>query len=69
MNYKKIYSGQQDFTFSPDGIVLVPRAMIEILPECPWQTRDQVNYALAKGWVQIVANMTNAEYTMELLQQ
>lgn len=55
--------------FSPDGIVLVPRAMIEILPQCPWQTRDQVNYALAKGWVQIVANMTNSEYTMELLQQ
>jgi hypothetical protein len=43
--------------------------MIEILPECPWETRDQVNYALAKGWVQVVANMTNAEYTMELLQQ
>ena len=69
MNYKKIYRGQPDFTFSPDGIVLGPRAMIEILPQCPWETRDQVNYALAKGWVQIVANMTNAEYTMELLQQ
>lgn len=67
--YKKLYQGQEDFTFSPDGIVLVPRAMIEILPECPWQTRDQVNWAVSKGWVQVVANMRDNEYTMELLRK
>lgn len=69
MSYKKLYSGQKDFTFSPDGIMVVPRAMVEILPECPWQVRDQINYALAKGWLQIVANMSDPEYTMELLKQ
>lgn len=67
--YKKLYQGQYGFSFSPDGIVLVPRAMIEILPECPWETRDQVDYAHAKGWLQIVANMPDPEYTMELLKK
>ena len=67
--YKKLYRGQYGFSFSPDGIVLVPRAMIEILPECPWETRDQVSYALAKGWLQIVTNMPDPEYTMELLKK
>ncbi len=69
MSYKKLYQGQADFTFSPDGITLVPRAMIEILPQCPWEVRDQINFALAKGWLQVVANMSNPEYTMELLKQ
>lgn len=67
--YKKLYQGQYGFSFSPDGIVLVPRAMIEILPECPWETRDQVDYAHAKGWLQIVTNMPDPEYTMELLKK
>lgn len=67
--YKKLYRGQYGFSFSPDGIVLVPRAMIEILPECPRETRDQVDYALAKGWLQIVTNMPDPEYTMELLKK
>jgi len=55
--------------FSPDGITLVPRAHVIILEQCPWEVRDQINYALAKGWLQPVANMRNSEYTMELLQK
>lgn len=55
--------------FSPDGITLVPRAHVIILEQCPWEVRDQINYALAKGWLQPVANMRDSEYTMELLRK
>lgn len=55
--------------FSPDGITMVPRAHIKILEQCPDNIRDQVHYALAKGWIQPVANMRDTEYTMELLKK
>lgn len=68
-SYVSVYRGQDDFTFSPDGITVVPRAHCEILPQCPANIRDQINYALAKGWLQPVANMRDTEYTMELLRK
>ena len=55
--------------FCPDGITMVPRAHVVILEQCPANIRDMVNYALAKGWVQPVANMRDTEYTMELLRK
>jgi len=55
--------------FCPDGISLVPRAHCEILEQCPANIRDMINYALAKGWLQPVANMRDTEYTMELLRK
>jgi hypothetical protein len=68
-SYVSIYRGQDNFMFSPDGITLVPRAHVMILEQCPWEVRDQINYALAKGWLQPVANMRDSEYTMELLKK
>lgn len=68
-SYVSVYRGQGNFLFSPDGISWVPRAHIEILEQCPANIRDMVNYALAKGWVQPVANMRDTEYTMELLKK
>ncbi len=68
-SYVSIYRGQDDFMFCPDGISLVPRAHVEILDQCPANIRDQINYALAKGWLQPVANMRDVEYTMELLRK
>jgi len=67
--YKKLYAGQKEFTFSPDGIVVVPRAGLEILAECPWQVRDQINYALAKGWLQPVAHLPDDELMWENLKK
>ena len=64
-----LYRGQKDFTFSPDGITLVPRAHVEILESCPAEIRDKINYALAKGWLQPVANMRDDEYTWELMRK
>jgi len=67
MSYTKLYRGQKGFEFSPDGIMLVPRASIEILSYCPNEIRDKVQFAYAKGWVQSVAYMPDEEYTWELL--
>lgn len=64
-----LYRGQDNFMFSPDGITLVPRAHVEILEQCPAEIRDKVNFAIAKGWVQPVANMRDDEYTWELLKK
>lgn len=55
--------------FSPDGISVVPRAHCEILESCPSNIRDAITHALAKGWLQPVANMRDTEYTMELLKK
>lgn len=68
-SYVSLYRGQDNFTFSPDGITRVPRAHVIVLEQCPANIRDMINYAIAKGWVQPVANMRDTEYTMELLRK
>lgn len=55
-----IRKGDKNFTII-DGMVTYPRAMVHILPQCPHETRDQINFALAKGWLQPVAHMTERE--------
>ena len=55
-----IRQGEKHFTIN-DGMVTYPRAMVHILPQCPWEVRDQINFALAKGWLQTVAHMTERE--------
>ena len=67
MSYKKLYRGQKGFDFCPDGITIVPRASIEVLPQCPHEIRDKIQFAAAKGWLQIVAHMPDEEYTWELM--
>lgn len=53
---------QEDPNFKiADGFAVYPRAMVHILPECPWQVRDQINFALAKGYLRLVANITERE--------
>jgi hypothetical protein len=67
--YKKLYAGHKDFTFSPDGITLVPRASLEILTQCPDSVRDQIQWAMAKGWLQPVANLPDNELMWENLKK
>ena len=50
-----------------DGVKLVPRAEIEILEQCPASVRDQINYAFAKGWLQVVANVRDDELVWDKL--
>lgn len=44
-----------------DGFVVHPRAMVHILPQCPNEIRDYINFAIAKGYLKLVANITERE--------
>jgi hypothetical protein len=61
--------GHEDFSFSPDGVTVVPRASIEIDDECPTEYKQMLMVALDFDWVRPVANMRETEYTMELLKK
>lgn len=63
---KTIYKGQPEFNIV-DGMVVHPRASVQILPECPHAVRDQINWALAKGWLQPVATVYDHELVWENL--
>ena len=63
---RRIYRGQSGFDMI-DGVKIVPRAEIEILAECPMSIRDTVVFAIAKGYVQPVANVRDEELVWEKL--
>lgn len=58
-----------DFTFSPDGIKIVPRASFEISSGCPYNYREIIQECIRHGWLKPVAHMRDTEYTMELLRK
>jgi hypothetical protein len=65
-NVKAIYQNQDGFKIV-DGMVMYPRAMVHILPECPHNVRDMINFAIAKGYLQCVAHIYKHEETFNLL--
>lgn len=58
-----------DFSFSPDGITVVPRAGFEISSGCPYNYREIIQECVRMGWLKPVAHMRDTEYTMELLRR
>jgi hypothetical protein len=62
-------AGDADFTFSPDGIKLVPRASFEISNHCPREYKLIIAECINHGWIKPVAHMRDVEYTMELLRK
>lgn len=63
---KRLFRGQPGFNMT-DGIKIVPRAEVMVLEQCPANIRDMVNYAIAKGWIQPVANVRDEELVWEKL--
>ena len=63
---RRIYRGQADFHII-DGIKMVPRAEVVILEQCPTNLRGQIEWAIAKGWIQPVANVRDEELVWEKL--
>lgn len=61
--------GDKNFTFSPNGVTIVPRASFEISPNCPSNYAHVIATAYQNGWLKPVANMRDTEYTMELLRE
>ena len=66
---KILRPGDADFTFSPDGILLVSRAAFEISNNCPAEYKSIFITAINAGWLKPVAHMRDTEYTMELLRK
>lgn len=58
-----------DFSFSPDGITVVPRAGFEISSGCPYNYREIIQECVRMGWLKPVAHMRDTEYTMERLRR
>jgi hypothetical protein len=67
--HKTLRQNDPDFTFSPDGIRVVPRASFEISQRCPENYRSLIQECIGHGWLQPVAHMRDVEYTMELLRK
>ena len=63
---KTVRQGDSNFMLC-DGMVMYPRAMLHILPECPAYIRDHINVALAQGWVKCVAHVQGKELTWQEL--
>ena len=67
--HKTLRSADADFKFSPNGLVVVPRASFELSKECPREYRLSIADCINNGWLQPVAHMRDTEYTMELLRK
>jgi hypothetical protein len=65
--YKTLRHKDPNFSFSPDGITLVPRAGFEISSGCPGNYADIVRECINHGWLKPVAHMRDEELTWELL--
>jgi hypothetical protein len=62
--HKTLRQSDLDFTFSPDGIKLVPRASFEISQRCPENYRDLIAECINHGWLKPVAYLTERELLM-----
>jgi hypothetical protein len=68
-NFKTLKQGDDDFSFSPDGYTMVPRASLVISQRCPENYRTLIAECINHGWLKPVAHMRDTEYTMELLKK
>jgi hypothetical protein len=64
---KTLKSGDQDFTFSIDGGIIVSRAAIEISQRCPENYKDLILECINHGWLRPVAYMKETEFIWERL--
>ena len=64
---KIIKKGEPDFSFSHDGVVLTPRASLEISDICPCNMRLTIERAILDGYLRPVAYMKESEYIWEKL--
>ncbi len=69
MNRKDIRTIRQgDPTFMiNDGMVVYPRAMIHVVPECPRNVRETLNWAISMGYIKSVAHVYGKELTMDAM--
>lgn len=65
---REIVQTDSDFNIV-DGIVVYPRAMIQIAPDCPATIRSHIQWAVDNGYLKNVAYMYNHELTFDKLKE
>lgn len=50
-----------------DGLVMYPRAMLHVTPQCPQAYRTMIEQALSNGYIKLVAHVYGKEYTMDAM--
>ncbi len=63
---REIRQGDPKFHIN-DGMVIYPRAMLHVTPECPRNVRETLNWAMAQGYIKTVAHVYGKELTMDEL--
>lgn len=63
---KTIRQGDPNFHLT-DGLIMYPRAMIHVTPECPHNVREMLNWAISQGYVKTVAHVQGKELMWETL--
>lgn len=63
---KTIRKGDVDF-FIDNGILMSPRAAIEISNKCPTRYKLLIVDAIRNGWIEPIAYMKDSEYMWEKL--
>lgn len=63
---KTIRQGEKGFMLT-DGMILYPRAMIHVLPNCPANVRHLLEWAISEGYIKSVAHVYGKELTMDAL--
>jgi hypothetical protein len=63
---KTVRQGDPNFLLT-DGMIVYPRAMLHVLPECPHHIAMAISEASAKGWLKCVAHVQGKELTWQEL--
>lgn len=63
---KTIRQGDDNFMLT-DGMIMYPRAMLHITPDCPPEIRTTIMWAVNNGHLKCVAHVRGKELTWEHL--
>lgn len=63
---KEVRQGDPNFMLS-DGMIMYPRAMLHVLPECPADVRAKIMWAVNNGYLKCVAHVQGKELTWQNL--
>jgi len=67
LKVREIRQDESDFMLN-DGMVMYPRAMLHILPECPTEVRHTIQWAVTNGYVKFSSHVKESELVWERLQ-
>jgi hypothetical protein len=65
---RTIRESESDFRIR-DGMVIYPRAMLHVTPDCPHHIAEMISLASSKGWLKCVAHVKDYELMMDRLSE